>query len=83
MFSYCNIEFFSGKLQWANILNILHQGENNKGESQRFIRETVLTMGNLIRQSILDDVKVSPWYSIMIDETTDITVVSEMIVYIR
>ncbi|XP_060573920.1 zinc finger protein 862-like isoform X2 [Ruditapes philippinarum] len=71
------------KLQGANILNNLHQGENNKGESQRFIQEAVLTMGNLIRQSILDDVKVSPWYSIMIDETTDITVVSEMIIYIR
>ena len=66
------------KLQGCSIL-----GQNNKGESQRFVQEAVLAMGNIIRQDILTQAIDSPWYTIMVDETTDISVISEMIVYIR
>lgn len=66
-----------------DILNNLHQGENNKGESQRFIQEATLTIGRVLRQGILDEVRKSPWYSVLVDETTDVAVLSEMIIYIR
>ncbi|XP_052244473.1 uncharacterized protein LOC127853747 [Dreissena polymorpha] len=61
----------------------MNQGQNNKGESQRFVQEAVLAMGNIIRQDILTQAIDSPWYTIMVDETTDISVISEMTVYIR
>ncbi|XP_052212530.1 zinc finger protein 862-like [Dreissena polymorpha] len=71
------------KLQGCSILANMNQGQNNKGESQRFVQEAVLAMGNIIRQDILTQAIDSPWYTIMVDETTDISVISEMTVYIR
>jgi len=71
------------KLQGCSILANMNQGQNNKGASQRFVQEAVLAMGNIIRQDILTQAIDSPWYTIMVDETTDISVISEMTVYIR
>ncbi|XP_053409202.1 zinc finger protein 862-like [Mercenaria mercenaria] len=65
------------------VLNNLHKGDNDKGESQRFIQEAVLTMGNLVQRPLLNDLRASPWYSIMVDETTDVAVVKDLIVYAR
>lgn len=81
--NYMFSKFLSGKLQGVSILNNLNQGENNKAESQRFLQEAVLTMGNSVRQQLLEEVKLSPCYTILIDETTYVAVVSEMIVYVR
>ncbi|XP_060580037.1 zinc finger protein 862-like [Ruditapes philippinarum] len=71
------------KEQGVNILSNLDQGGNNNGQSQRFIQEAVLTMGQCLRDNLLEKVRASPWYTIMVDETTDVAVLSEMIVYIR
>ena len=76
----CLIIAVSVKLQGCSILANMNQGQNNKGESQRFVQEA---MGNIIRQDILTQAVDSPWYTIMVDETTDISVISEMTVYIR
>ncbi|XP_060558657.1 E3 SUMO-protein ligase KIAA1586-like [Ruditapes philippinarum] len=70
------------KEQGVNILSNLDQGGNNNGQSQRFIQEAVLTMGQCLRDNLLEKVRESPWYTIMVDETTDVAVLSEMIVYI-
>ncbi|KAH3696443.1 uncharacterized protein LOC127861738 [Dreissena polymorpha] len=70
-------------LQGVSILNNLNHGENNKATSQRFIQETVLTVGNQVRSDHLEKKKASPYFTILVDETTDIATVSEMIVYIR
>lgn len=58
-------------------------GENDKGELQHFVQEAVLAMGTVIWQHILDQAIKSPWYTIMVDEITDVAVVNKMTVYIR
>jgi hypothetical protein len=61
----------------------LDQGGYNNGHSQWFIQEAVLTMGQYLRDNPLEDVRASPWYTIMVDDTTDVAILSAMIVYIR
>lgn len=47
------------------------------------MQELITCMANTIREPILDDIRKSPAYSVLIDETTDVSVSNQMIVYIR
>jgi hypothetical protein len=40
-------------------------------------------MGSMVQQPILNDIQASPWYSLMVDETTDVAVVKDLIIYAR
>ncbi|KAK3241099.1 hypothetical protein CYMTET_49112 [Cymbomonas tetramitiformis] len=42
-------------------------------------REFILCLGDVVRDSILEDVRLSPAYAIGVDESTDISTVEEMI----
>ncbi|KAK3279315.1 hypothetical protein CYMTET_12796 [Cymbomonas tetramitiformis] len=44
-------------------------------------REFILCLGDVVRDSILEDVRLSPAYAIGVDESTDISTVEEMIMY--
>lgn len=73
----------TGKEQGDNILSNMDHGGDDNGQSQWFIQDAVLCMGEMVQASILADIKMSPFYSLLIDETTDISFVSEMFVYAR
>ncbi len=64
-------------------LRHLNHGENAKYSSQRIIQEFLDVMGEQLRQDELQHLFSSPCYSIMIDETTDIAIINEMVIYVR
>jgi hypothetical protein len=61
----------------------LDKGNNDKATSQRFLQEAMLAIGQQVQDPILQSIRDSPFYAVMIDETTDIQVVKEMIIYLR
>ena len=61
----------------------LHQGENAKYKSQRIISEFLQVMAHQIEKKQLQDLLSATFYSIMIDEMTDIAVLNEMVLYAR
>ena len=61
-------------------LKHLHCGENAKYTSRRITQEFIQVMGTTIEKSLLNDLLSAPFYSLLIDETTDIAVIKEMVV---
>ena len=61
----------------------LNHGDNAKYKSQRIIGEFLQIMAAQIEKEQLQDVLSSKFYSLMIDESTDVAVVNEMVVYAR
>ena len=59
----------------------LYKGENAKYKSQRIIQEFLEVLVRQIEHKQLQELKSSMFYSIMIDESTDVAVLSEMVVY--
>ena len=45
--------------------------------------EFLQVMGEKVEQDKLDDLLASPIFSILIDETTDVAVINEIVVYTR
>ena len=61
----------------------LNHAENAKNKCQRIIGEFLKVMGTQIEKKQLKDVVSSAFYSLMIDETTDVSVLNEMVIYGR
>lgn len=74
---------FLGKLQGVSAIVHLDKGNNDKATSQRFVQEAMLAMGRTVQEPIFQAIRSSPYYSILVDETTDVQIVKELIVYIR
>ena len=64
-------------------LKHLHCGENAKYTSRRITQEFIQVMGTTIEKSQLNDLLSAPFCSLLIDETTDIAVLKEMVIYAR
>ena len=64
-------------------LKHLHCGENAKYTSRRITQEFIQIMGSTIERSQLNELLAAPFYSILVDETTDIAVINEMVIYCR
>ena len=62
-------------------LKHLNHGDNAKYTSQRIIQEFLQVIGEQLEQEILENLLSSPLYSIMIDETTDVAIIKEMVIY--
>ena len=59
----------------------LHQGDNAKYKSQIIIQEFIEVMAKQIEEKQLQELSSSMFYSIMIDESTDVAVLNEMVIY--
>ncbi|WAR05670.1 hypothetical protein MAR_021039 [Mya arenaria] len=59
-----------------NVLNMLTLGGNANYTSNDFVNKTVVL-------NIVAEIQQSPFYSVMIDETTDIATHSQLIIYVR
>ena len=64
-------------------LHNLKHGENAKYTSRRITQEFLQVMSDQIESVQLKALLSSPYYSIMVDETTDISFVKEMVLYAR
>ena len=64
-------------------LKHLHCGENAKYTSRHITQEFIEVMGSTIERPQLNELLAAPFYSILIDETTDIAVINEMVIYCR
>ena len=72
-----------GKSREATYLGDVNVARNAKYPSERFMQEILLALGETIRQEIMDEAKFSPVFSLLIDETTDIAVTKQVIIYAR
>lgn len=67
----------------ATYLNDLCIGKNAQYTSERFIQEVVTCLGDVLSDGIFEEVRASPFFSLMTDETTDVAVVKEVVIYVR
>ncbi|CAG2186740.1 unnamed protein product [Mytilus edulis] len=67
----------------VDVLNALMVGENAKYTSERFIQEALLSFKYIVQTPLICDLKNSPFYTVMVDETTDVAVKKELILYVR
>ena len=62
-----------GKMSWSYLyLGEIALGQNQKYTSERFMQEIVLAMEEAVLQT-------SPVFSLLIDETTDVSIIKQMI----
>ena len=55
--------------------------QNQKYTSERFMQEIVLAMGEAALEPIKEEIQNSPVFALLIDETTDVSIKKQMIVY--
>lgn len=68
---------------WPNDRNLLHKGENVNYESQRTIQDMLEILSSQISGPIVEDIQRSQYYSLLIDETTDVAVMKQMVILAR
>lgn len=64
------------KLMGCSYLNLLHKGENVNYESHRTIQDM---LGIQISGPIVENIQRSQYYSLLIDETTEVAVMKQVI----
>lgn len=67
----------------GDILKTLNKGANQKYTSMRHISDLVTIFYEVIWEKIAEEVRSSPFYSVMVDETTDVATTNQLIVYLR
>ena len=72
-----------GKSLGATYLKDISVDGNAQYTSERFVQEVIQALGETISSPILSSVRQSPFFSVCIDETTDVSIKKELIVYIR
>lgn len=64
-------------------LNDLYVGENAAYRSERFIQEIVSAVGEVLVRKFRAALQNSPFFVLMIDETTDVAVLKQLVIYAR
>ena len=72
-----------GKSLGVEYIDAVCQGGNAQYTSRDFLQETLQTLADTIRAPFYHAVKESPCYSMVIDETTDLAVCKDLIVYAK
>ena len=67
----------------ATYLCDLNLGSNAQYTSESFLQEAVTSIGSVISESIFDNLRSSPYFALMCDETTDVAIKKELIMYAR
>ena len=71
------------KLLGLDIMAKIKKGNNAKYTSEQAIKEMLLCLSELIEKRILTEIKESDSYSLMFDETTDISTIEQMVIHCR
>ena len=61
----------------------LCQGENAKYTSNTSIKEFLLALSDIVEMEILSELRKAKYYSLMFDETTDISTIEQMVIHAR
>ena len=61
----------------------LHQGGNASYRSTQVVAEFLFCLSDSIKQKVLLKMKSSPTFSVLIDESTDVSVLKQLVVYDR
>ena len=69
------------ELQGCECIRNLYVGENAKYTSPEVIKEMQEVLSQCIKSDIRDEIQKSPYFSIMIDESTDVSTTKALIVY--
>ncbi len=64
-------------------LETLYKGDNATYTSHRIIEEFLSILGDLVKSNLVIQLRKSPSYSIICDETTDISTTKQLIIYIK
>ena len=67
----------------AKELKALSKGANAKYTSERTMHEIIEVLSATVEEEILQDIRASPLISILCDESTDIAIVKQLVVYVR
>ena len=67
----------------ATYLGEIALGQNQKYTSERFMQEIVLAMGEAALEPIKEEIQNSLIFALLVDETTDVLIIKQMIVYGR
>ena len=65
----------------ATYLGEIALGQNQKYTSDRFMQEIVLAMGEAALEPIKEEIQNSPVFALLVDETTDVSIIKQMIVW--
>ena len=69
------------ELQGCECIRNLYVGENAKYTSPEVVKEMQEVLSQCIKSDIRDEIQKSPYFSIMIDESTDVSTTKALIVY--
>lgn len=64
-------------------LKKIRKADNAKYTSEQFMQEVVEVLGKVVHDDTVKEVKASPYFAILADETTDIAVLEQLILYSR
>ena len=67
----------------ADYIDGMYKGENAKYCSEQFIDEALTAMAHVIHQKIIQQISESPQFALLIDETTDIAIDKDLIIYCK
>lgn len=67
----------------ATYLEDMNIGGNAKYTSERFMQESIQALAEILSQAIIQSLQASPFFSLCIDETTDVSVTKQLIIYAR
>ena len=67
----------------ATYLEDMNIGGNAKYTSERFMQDSIQAIAEIISQDIIQSLQSSPFFSLCIDETTDVSVTKQLIIYAR
>ena len=72
-----------GKSLGATYLNDMHIGGNASYTSERTMQELVRALGKTVSMEIYQQLQMSPLFTLCVDETADVSVTKQLIVYGR
>ena len=67
----------------ATYLEDITVGGNAKYTSERFMQESIQALAEVISEDIIKSLKSSPFFALCIDETTDVSITKQLIIYCR
>ena len=79
---------FSPLLELCKSLGVTYledmtRGLNAKYTSERFMQEGIQALAEVVSRDIVKSLQASPFFALCVDETTDVTVTKQLIVYCR
>ena len=67
----------------CNYMNELRRGVNASYRSEQVISEFLCTLSDTVKEVVMTKMRDSPTFSLMIDESTDVSVLKQLVVYGR